>query len=76
MQNACVLNQEILINPELYHPCCLQRIMWPWSQIKYTLARKMNISHYLNEGIDILTRLCRMYFPIHIHWTSPFPILG
>ena len=21
MQNARVLNQEILINPELYHPC-------------------------------------------------------
>ena len=21
MQNAWVLNQEILINPELYHPC-------------------------------------------------------
>ena len=23
-----------------------------------------------------LTHLCRMYFPILISWTSPFPILG
>ena len=23
-----------------------------------------------------LTHLCRMYFPIFINWTSPFPILG
>ena len=23
MQNARVLNQEILINPELYHPCII-----------------------------------------------------
>ena len=26
MQNAWVLNQEILINPELYHPCNLSVI--------------------------------------------------
>ena len=25
---------------------------------------------------DSLTHLCRMYFPIVINWTSPFPILG
>ena len=25
---------------------------------------------------DILTHLCRMYFPILINWTSPFPNLG
>ena len=24
----------------------------------------------------LLTHLCRMYFPILINWTSPFPILG
>ena len=24
----------------------------------------------------ILTHLSRMYFPIFINWTSPFPILG
>ena len=28
MQNAWVLNQEILINPELYHPCCLKASLW------------------------------------------------
>ena len=27
--------------------------------------------HYLQ-----LTHLCRMYFPIIVNWTSPFPILG
>ena len=27
MQNAWVLNQEILINPELYHPC----LGWGWN---------------------------------------------
>ena len=27
-------------------------------------------------GFSYLTHLCRMYFPILINWTSPFPILG
>ena len=33
-------------------------------------------SQIVDFSINSLTHLCRMYFPILINWTSPFPILG
>ena len=40
MQNAWVLNQEILINPEIYHPC-KESSYEIWVQLAYRFLRKL-----------------------------------
>ena len=37
---------------------------------------KMVLLSEIQNGQFELIHLCRMYFPILINWTSPFPILG
>ena len=37
---------------------------------------KMVLLSEIQNGHFELIHLCRMYFPILINWTSPFPILG
>ena len=32
--------------------------------------------NFCSNNRGLLTHLCRMYFPILINWTSPFPLLG
>ena len=41
---------------------------------KELFGLKISRSNFL--GFTQLTHLCRMYFPILINWTSPFPISG
>ena len=52
MQNAWVLIQEILINPELYHPCILEL---------YKSQRHMWQSIVLISGYDLINHLLHEY---------------
>ena len=57
MQNAWVLNQEILINPELYHPCLEEKPVEDNKSIdNYQPCEKLNLVKF-----SLLFRNCPSY---------------